>query len=398
MAARFPGRHRLHRPVRAWLLLAGMLVSACGDDMAAVAFSLRAAQTGASGLLAAILVAQSLPAVLLGLLGGVVVDRHLRWWWWPLSLLAQAGLFGVMALALQPAVIVGCVALVSAISSVTGPVASKLVAHHSDDPARVGGHLAAIAGLSQTIGYAAGGIAFGANGLTVLLVANAISFVVLAAAGVVAARGQVVLDEAPASHWVDFAAGFRRLASRAVFGRGGLVLVVGTVLATSIEGVCGVFALTHAAGWPASQVGLTWALWGVGVILGSQFGRRVTHHPRVLLAAGPVLMGASFCLVAGLLPPFWMAAPLYLVGGAANGGFNAAVSALILGGVPEVEQGRAWAAFRWIVTVAFLLGYGVGGLLGARHAVAGLALSGGTALALGLGAAVGQRRPGRLAG
>lgn len=382
--------------MKVWLLLAGMLLSACGDDMAAVAFSLRATQTGSSRLLAAILVAQILPAVLLGLVGGVVVDRHLRWWWWPLSLIAQAALFGAMALAPHPVVIVGCVALVSGVSSVTGPVASKLIAHHAEEPSRAAGHMAAIAGLSQTIGYAVGGVAFGAHSMTWLLLANAVSFVALAATGVVVARGEIVLDETPAGHWNDVTAGFRRLASRGVFGRLGLAHIAGTVLATSIEGVCGVFVLTHAAGWPASQVGFTWALWGVGVIVGSHVGRHGAERAEALLVTGSVVMGGVFCLVAALLPPFWMAAPLYILGGAANGGFNAAVSALILGGVADPEQGRAWAAFRWIVTAAFLLGYGVGGWMGARHAVAGLGLSGGLAAGLGLVTAGARSRPGRL--
>ncbi|MBS6030468.1 MAG: hypothetical protein KH989_07165 [Kocuria rhizophila] len=110
--------------VKLAVLLLGMLVSACGDDVAAVAFSLRAAESGAPGLLAAILLAQTVPAIGLGLLGGVLVDRALRWWWWPLSLAVQAALFLVMAGARSNALIVACVALVSAVSAVTGPVAS----------------------------------------------------------------------------------------------------------------------------------------------------------------------------------------------------------------------------------------------------------------------------------
>ena len=143
-----PTRHGL----RLTVLLAGLLLSSCGDDVAAVAFSLRAAQTGSPQLLSAILLAQAVPSLALGLFGGVLADRSLRWWWWPASLVVQAGLFGLMAVARHDLVVVGCVAAASSVAALTGPVASKLIAVHSRDHQRTGGHLATVNGLSQALG------------------------------------------------------------------------------------------------------------------------------------------------------------------------------------------------------------------------------------------------------
>ena len=244
--------------VRLAVLFVGLLISTCGDDVAAIAFSLRAAQSGSPGLLAAILLAQTLPALLLGLVGGVLVDRSLRWWWWPLSLALQAGLFLVMALAQRDLVIVVCVAAVSAVAAVTGPVANRLIAHHSRDHRRTGGHLATVNGLSQAAGAALGGMAFGVGGIVPLLCANAGSFLMLAVVALlVTGREPVPVDASPQR---GLLLGFYRLASPRGFGVAGLVLLVSTVFATSLENVAGVFVLTGPARWDPAWVGVVWGL------------------------------------------------------------------------------------------------------------------------------------------
>ena len=365
--------------VKLAVLLLGMLVSACGDDVAAVAFSLRAAESGAPGLLAAILLAQTVPAIGLGLLGGVLVDRALRWWWWPLSLAVQAALFLVMAGARSNALIVGCVAAVSAVCAVTGPVASKLIALHSSDHQRIGGHLATVNGLSQACGAALGGIAFGVGGIGPLLCANAATFALLAVVALaVTGRSPVPVDASPQR---GVLLGFRRLARPGAFGVVGLGLLVCTVFATSIEGVSGVFVLTHHAHWDPAWVGLALGLWGLGAVLGGQGAGRLRRCPAtVLLVLGAGGMGAVFLVLALGLPGVAIGAPLFLVGGAGNGAFNAAVSRTILAAVPLAEQARAWTAYRWIVTCCVVGGYLTGAAFGEHDAVAALALAGGLTL------------------
>ncbi|MDO4918804.1 MFS transporter [Kocuria sp.] len=364
---------------RLTVLLAGLLLSACGDDVAAIAFSLRAAEAGAPRLLAAILLAQALPAVALGLFGGVLADRSLRWWWWPASLLVQGGLFLLMAVTASDPVVVACVAGASAVSAVTGPVGNKLVAQHSQDHARTGGHLATVNGLSQACGAALGGIAFGVNGIAPLLCANAATFTVLALAALaVTRRAPVVLDPSPQR---GVLLGFRRLAQPGAFGPAGLLLLVWTVFATSVEGVVGVFVLTGPAQWSPAAVGSAWGLWGAGVVVGGQLAGRSRGHRTTLLVCGAATMGTVFLVLALALPGFGPGAALFLVGGAANGAFNAAVSRTLLTALPLTEQARGWAAYRWTVTCCLLAGYAVGGAFGAQHAVLALAAAGALAVA-----------------
>ena len=374
-----PTRHGL----RLTVLLAGLLLSSCGDDAAAVAFSLRAAQAGSPQLLSAILLAQAIPSLALGLFGGVLADRSLRWWWWPASLVVQAGLFSLMAVARQDVVVVGCVAAASSVAALTGPVASKLIAVHSRDHQRTGGHLATVNGLSQALGAALGGVAFGVGGIAPLLLVNAATFLALAAVALgVTGRTPVPLDTSrERGVWL----GFRRLAAPGAFGIAGLVLLSWTVFATSLEGVAGVFALTGPAGWSAAAVGLAWGLWGLGIVLGGQLAGRAPWTATPLLVTGAATMGAVFLTLAVLLPAAPWGVPLFLAGGGANGAFNAAVSRTILDAVPATEQARCWAAYRWIVTFCLVTGYAAGGAFGAEHGVLALGLSGALALS---GAAV----------
>ncbi|WP_326503398.1 hypothetical protein [Rothia nasimurium] len=95
------------------LLMLGMFVSAVGTSLSSMGFFLLAAQTGRSSLLAAVLVANLLPSILLGLVGGYIADRYLTWWLWPLSLLFTAGIMTTMAITLRWEVIIAGCALMS---------------------------------------------------------------------------------------------------------------------------------------------------------------------------------------------------------------------------------------------------------------------------------------------
>lgn len=54
---------------------------------------------------------------------------------------------------------------------------------------------------------------------------------------------------------------------------------------------------------------------------------------------------------------------------------------MILSSVPEHQQGRAWAGFRWVVYVCLLSGYALGAALGPQYALHLMAY-GGSALVL----------------
>lgn len=375
------------------LLLVGILVSAVGTNMAQIALDLQAAAQHSSPFLAALLIGQTAPAVLLGLVGGGLADRHLRWWWWPLSLLMQGLVYAVMASTSQPAALVVGVTVSSTLAALTGPVASKLFAHYTDDSARSGGRLATVSGASQAIGVMLGAVGFSQLGAHALLALDAATFVFLALIGcAVATRDAIALEGRTSS---GLLIGFRRLLAPHALGRRGFAVTVAAIFGTSLEAVTGIFVLTAHAHLAPAWIGAATALWGIGVMIGGRLGGALSTDAVRTMTAAACAMGATFVLVAWLLPPLGVILALYLAGGVGNGVFNAKLVSVILGRIPADEQGRTWAAFRWISAMCFLGGYLGGAAFGTDHARLGMGASGAVALLVALLGFARARRPAR---
>lgn len=364
---------------RALLLVAGLFVASVGDRFADIAFALHAAQTGSTALLAAILLASAVPELLLGLVGGVVADRHLRAWWWPAALAVQAAVLIVLAHLHTPWHLVAGVALNGSVTALLGPVGSKLLGALSrgreERAARA--HTAAT-GAAAVIGTALGGVSFAAGSRGTLLVVAGCALLVLAVCAAVVARGAVVSRGTPGVR-SSALLGFRRLVSPGVFGAAGTLCTVGVLLGTSVEAVAGVFVLTGFTGAGPSGYGLALAAWSAGVMAGAAVLGGWSRH-RVAMPLSATAMGAAIALPA-LVPLPWAATAAFAAGGLANGVFNTALATAIWTRVDPAEHGRAWAAFRWTLTGCLLTGHLLGAAAGADGARA-LMVSSGAATAL----------------
>ncbi len=362
------------------VLLLGIFVSAAGASLASIGFSLLAAQSGQSSLLAAVLAANLVPTVLFGLVGGHISDRYMAWWWWPASLVLAAVITLLMAITLDWVVIIAGCALISSCAALVGPVAHKLIAHYSANSARTGSQLAVVQGAAGVLGVAAGGMSFGAGALRTMLVIDAIAMLLLALIGVMLARqGALARDERP--HKIQLTQGLRLLSSPRAFGSLGLLLIITTVTSTSLDDVSGIFALTRDLGLSPTQYGFASASWAVGIVAGSWLGSRITEKPLVYYPLVALPIGLAIGAVGLLQPGFTTIMVLFAAGGVGNGAFNALTNRVILSSVPEHQQGRAWAGFRWIVYVCLLSGYAVGAALGSQYALHLMAY-GGSALVL----------------
>ncbi|MEU3017402.1 hypothetical protein ABZ635_08440 [Nocardiopsis sp. NPDC007018] len=366
---------------RAWLLVGGLFSATMGQRFADIAFALHAVQLGSSAFLAAVLLASAIPGLLFGLVGGVVADRSPRWWWWPLGLTLQAGVFLTLARLDAPWHLVAGVAVSSTIGAVLGPVGSKLLGSlargHENRAARAN---TAATGTAAVLGTALGGVSFALGSRGTLLAVTGCALLVLALCGAVAHhRGSVTTERAAsdAGAWV----GFRRLASPAVFGTAGTLCVVGVVLGTSVEAVSGVFVLTGFVGVGEAGYGFAVASWAAGIVAGGAlFGGLAPHRLSMPLSA--VGMGAMIALPAVVAVP-WAAVASFGVGGVCNGVFNTALATAIWTRVAPSEHGRAWAAFRWTVTYCLLAGYVAGALAGTGGARLLVLTSGGAAALAG---------------
>lgn len=357
------------------LLMLGMFVSAVGTSLSSMGFFLLAAQTGRSSLLAAVLVANLLPSILLGLVGGYVADRYLTRWLWPLSLLFTAGIMTAMAITLRWEVIIAGCALMSSCTALVGPVAQKLIAHYSSDAAATGSTLATVQGAAGVLGVALGGVSFGAGALQLMLLADALAMLLLALVGFAVSRPEAITLDGPGEKFRP-SSSLRLISSPSVFGALGILLIITTVTSTSLDDVSGVFALTHELGLSPAQYGITSAAWALGIMLGSVAGRYLREDARARYPWATLPIGVAIGAVGILQPGFWGIILLFTLGGAGNGYFNAITNRIILSSVSDAQQGRAWAGFRWVVYTCLLVGYTIGAVVGASHALLLMSVSG----------------------
>ena len=178
-------------------------VSSCGDFLAATALVLDLQQRGAGGFaVAAVLIAAAAPPVLLVRWTGRLADRADSRLLLVATGLAQAAVCVALAFASGPAEIIALVAVLAAGLAVTQPCLSALL------PSMVPADgLPKAMALSQTAGSlgmmlapALGGLLMGRFGLRVPLLADAGSYLAIAAAGRLIRTRRGVTTRRPQAH------------------------------------------------------------------------------------------------------------------------------------------------------------------------------------------------------
>lgn len=139
-----------------------------------------------------------------------------------------------------------------------------------------------------------------------------------------------------------------------------------------------------------AQYGFASASWALGIVAGSWLGSRITAKPLVYYPLVALPIGLAIGAVGVLQPGFATIMVLFAAGGVGNGAFNALTNRVILSSVPEHQQGRAWAGFRWIVYVCLLSGYALGAALGSQYALHLMAFGGSTLVLCALANIVGR--------
>ena len=138
--------------------------------------------------------------------------------------------------------------------------------------------------------------------------------------------------------------------------------------AMSAVNVVLVFFIIRSLGSTERVYGIVDSMWTVGVLIGAwAFSRAVrpatadaTIARRVFGALGVLALAV---LLIGTVPGALWIVPIYLVGGAQNGGLNVLVGTLMGRRVPAPARGRAAAALAMRVQAGAMTGYLAGGLL-----------------------------------
>jgi MFS family permease len=372
-----------------YLATGARAASSCGDLMAATALVLALQQRGQGGFaVAAILIAAAAPPVLLVRWTGRLVDQADSRLLLVATGLAQAAACAALAFATGAAEIIALVAVLACGLAVTGPALAALL------PAMAApGDLPRVTALGQTassvgimIAPALGGVLTGQFGLRVPLLADAASYLAIAAAGRLirtrrgrrgrrpapaasapaprpADAGQADAGQAPEARDGAAADGWRVRGDPLL--RPVIVLVGAVLAAVSLVNVAEVFFVRQDLHSTASAYGLLSTAWvGAAMAGGWLLGRRrLTDAGLGRILLGALALACLAVAVMAAVPDVGWLAPVNIIGGLGNGGLNVAAAVLLGRRAPPAARGRAFAVYSAVANGASVAGFLLGGLL-----------------------------------
>jgi MFS family permease len=164
-----------------------------------------------------------------------------------------------------------------------------------------------------------------------------------------------------------------------------IVLIGAVVAAVTAVNVAEVFLVRGVLHSSAAVFGLLSALWLGSMMIGAWLVTRRTGTDGSVGVTLLIMLASTSLVVAccAVVPSVGWLVPLFLIGGATNGGENVAVNVLLARRVAEDVRGRAYAFYGAVTNGASVIGYLLGGaaltVLPVRVTVA---LAGGLALAI----------------
>jgi len=321
--------------------------SAVGTYLAALALSVDILDRTDSGRwLAALLIADFLPIVVIGFTLGPLVDRLSRRRLMIVSDLVRAGTFAALPFVDDPAAIVALAAVNGVATGFFRPAVwagmPNLVSE--DEREQATSLLATVENIAWTLGPILAGVLLAASGPEIAYWTNAVTFVVSALiVSRIPARALRSDEPITRGHWADLRDGLS-----VVFHSRHLVtmLVVWSTagIATAFVNVAEVPFAKNEIGAGNVGLGFLVAATGIGLILGSFFAAPALGRlgMRRVYGGALLLMGVGFGL-ASASPTIAVAAVL---AGAATVGNGAAIvcnQVLVQRGAPDAMRGRALA-------------------------------------------------------
>jgi MFS family permease len=329
------------------LLFGSTLISGLGTWIAVVALTLDvAARTHQSGVwVAALLIADFLPAVAVGLLLGPLVDRLSRKRLLVSADLVRLAAFVLLVLATRPWQIVALAFVAGTASGFARPAAyaglPNLVS--AELLPRANSLLRLADQLTIMIGTLLGGVIVAASGPDLAYWLNAASFL-LSALLLVRISGSLLKQGEVKSrgHWRDLAEGFE-LVRRSRLLATVLVSWNLAMLAIALANVAEVFLATVSFDAGSFGFGLMWAASGLGAVIGALFvSTWLERRSMATVYATAIGLMALGDAAAAVSPNVWVAVWCLLVGGIGNAAAIVCNSLLVQRGAPDRVRGRAF--------------------------------------------------------
>ena len=337
--------------------------SSFGTYLAAIALTVDVYdETGSGVWVAALLIADFLPIVLIGLLLGPLVDRLSRRRLMILSDLARFGVFAALPFVDGPAAIVALAAVSGVATGFFLPAVYAGLPNLVPDEELTNANslLQTVETLSWMTGPVVGGLMLSAWGTSVPYVVNAVTFLVSAAFVARIPERRLRSEQSlTRGHWRDVADGLRLvLTSRSLR----TVLIVWNVALVGSGAVNVAEVVFAKKTLDAGNVGFGTlvAASGVGLVFGSFLSAPALGKVglRRHYVGSIVLMGVGWG-AAALSGSIWLAVPFVIGGAAGNGAAVVCNRLLVQRGAPDQYRGRALAT-----------------IMSSNYAVLGLAMAG----------------------
>jgi MFS family permease len=355
---------------------AAQLVSALGTLLVMTAQVLAFEERGAAGVaVAALVVCEALPLVVLGKPIGWLVDRVDSRVLLVVSGLGQTLACLLLAEAVSLPTVLGTVLVLSLASAVALPTRQALLPAmvHRDDLPRASAIGQTAASLGMMGGPALAGLLVGTVGPQSTVRVAAVGFLATVGAAVAVrtrrgGHGVPVAAEAPAAGEAVVGGAPGWSLRRDALLRACAWSLAAVVATASVVNVVLVFFVMGTLGSSPQAYGLIDATWMVGLLLGSWLCGLVVRPHTTDAAIGRSLVFAVGLVCLALIgtgsvrTPWWIV-PCYLVGGAGNGSMQVLLTTLIGRRVPPAVLGRATTAVTVRIQGAMLLGFVAGGLL-----------------------------------
>jgi MFS family permease len=302
-------------------------------------------RTDSGAWVSALLIADVLPAVAIGLLAGPLVDRLSRKGLMIGADLLRAAIFALLPFAGSAAVIIALAALAGVGTGLFRPAVYAGLPNLVDDEdlPRANGLIQGVENLAWAVGPLLGGALVAASGPDLAYWVNAGTFLVsaLLLSGIPARVLQAGTAESH-GHWRDLLEGFTFvLRTHALV----TVLVVWSVfmLASAGINVAEVFLAKDTFDSGDFGYGLLVGATGLGLVLGSlAAGWLLDRHSLARVYPGSIYLVALAVAAGALAPNVWIAAGCVLVVGAANGAAVVCNALLVQRGSPDALRGRVF--------------------------------------------------------
>jgi DHA3 family macrolide efflux protein-like MFS transporter len=312
---------------------------------------------------AALFIVGTIPVILFSPLAGTIADRFSTRQVIPLgSVIGGAAIFA-LSQPLDTWAIWVLLFIANTCASVVGPTWGKLTPTlaKKEDIGRAMGTIQSYFSIAGLFGPALAGILIARTGFVVTFLIDGF-FTTLIAVVPYLIKVNHKPEELKEGEKTDMAQGFKFMMNNKLL-RSLVIMVFGMVFCMSVVNVGDVFLITNIMGADSFIYGLVGTGFAIGTLLFSSIAGAKKVKPRselIILGYGMAVLSLSGFAV-GLAPNYWVVMVVWFVAGMANATINSYGVGMMIKETPHEVQGRVFAAFGAIISVASIGSMGLAG-------------------------------------